>query len=353
MLYRILFDRFIIHSDAEEAHTRAIAALKFAQSNPLGRACLRLIGGARPAHRVPARAQGGPLRRSLPGRLGLAAGMDKDAQCVEAWSRLGFGFVEIGTVTPRPQPGNEKPRLWRIPEERALRNAMGFNNEGAEAAARRLRALRQNPRTRGIVVGANIGKNKVTPADRAADDYATVARYLAKYVDYLVINVSSPNTVGLRDLQAVESLEPILTAVQAAVAEASPREVPILVKIAPDLADADIVAVAELVKRLGLDGVAATNTTINHPYERGGVSGAPLKQRAREVVRLLRAHLGPDPIIMGMGGIETAADAQELINAGADLVEALSAFVYEGPAWPGKINRELGQAPGNWPTLRH
>src|SRR4051794_15237067 len=207
---------------------------------------VRATLGRRPTTPVPAEADGGPFARPVPGRLGLAAGMDKDADTVLGMDMLGFGFVEVGTVTALPQPGNDRPRLWRHVDLRALRNRMGFNNRGAAAAGEELRRLRGTRRGRSVVVGANIGKSKVTPLADAVGDYVTSARSVARWADYLVVNVSSPNTPGLRDLQAVDSLRPILAAVQAAADEAAGRHVPLLVKIAPDLADGDLDAVADL-----------------------------------------------------------------------------------------------------------
>src|SRR5690606_28292156 len=200
----------------------------------------------------------------------------------------GLGPARAGTVPAAPTPGNDRPRLWRHPEQRALRNRMGFNNAGAGAAAERLRRLRSARRGRSVVVGVNIGKSRVTPVDDAVGDYATSARLLARWADYLTVNVSSPNTPGLRDLQSVDALRPILTAVQREADAAAGRRVPVLVKVAPDLDDDDVAAVADLVTELGLAGVVATNTTIAHPHGAGGLSGRPLHARAVEVVRLLR-----------------------------------------------------------------
>jgi len=285
--------------------------------------------------------------RELPGPLGLAAGFDKDAKGVRALLSLGFGFVEVGTVTADPQPGNPRPRLFRLPRDRALINRMGFNNAGAAAAARRLAH-------RGAgTVGVNIGKTKrVAEADAIADFTASASR-LAPLADYLVVNVSSPNTPGLRDLQAADKLRPLLTAVRAACDLASPMcRVPLLVKIAPDLADADIDAIAELALELGLDGIIATNTTIartglSTPDDviaalgAGGLSGAPLKARALAVLQRLRAKVGARLTLVAAGGIETADDAWQRIRAGATLVQAYTGFIYGGPGWPRRVHREL------------
>jgi dihydroorotate dehydrogenase len=260
---------------------------------------------------------------------------------------LGFGFVEIGTVTAEAQPGNPRPRMFRLPRDRALVNRLGFNNAGAAAAAARLAA-------RGAgVVGANIGKTKRVAEAEAAADFAASAARLAPHADYLVVNVSSPNTPGLRDLQAATKLEPILRAVRAACDGAAPgRRVPLLVKIAPDLADEDIDAVADLALALGLDGIIATNTTISRAglatpaatvtaLGAGGLSGAPLKARALAVLQRLRARAGDRLALVAVGGIETGADAWARIRAGATLVQAYTGFVYGGPAWPRRVHREL------------
>jgi len=271
--------------------------------------------------------------------------MDKDAEAVLGMSALGYAFVEIGTVTPRPQPGNEAPRLWRLMEDRGLRNRMGFNNAGADAAAEKLRELRSTHAGRAAIVGANIGKNKVTPEAEAPADYEYCAKTLAHWVDFVVVNVSSPNTPGLRDLQSVDHLRPILQAARRGCEAGAPdRIMPLFVKIAPDLADEDIVAVVELTKELGLAGVVATNTTINHDLGEGGVSGAPLLPRALEVVSLVARHLDDEQILIGTGGISSPEDALRMIGAGADLVEAFSAFIFEGPSWPGEVSRALQRA---------
>lgn len=286
--------------------------------------------------------------KDMPGPLGLAAGFDKDAQHVRQMLTLGFGFIEIGTVTAEGQPGNPKPRLFRLPRDKALVNRMGFNNDGAAAAARRL-----VHRPSDAVVGINIGKTKRVA--EAIADFTTSARQLATYADYMVVNVSSPNTPGLRDLQAVDKLRPLLAAVRAACDEVSPlRRIPLLVKIAPDLADADIDAVADLALELGLDGIIATNTTIARTglatpaavveaLGAGGLSGAPLKQRSLAVLRRLRARVGTKCLLIAVGGISTAEDAWERIRAGATLVQGYSAFIYHGPAWARDVHRGLAR----------
>jgi len=338
VLYGLLFRSVLVRADPERAHELALRLIRGVAATPVLSHAVRATLGRRPRTAVRT-----PLGRSVPGVLGLAAGMDKDAATVLGMDMLGFGHVEVGTVTAHPQPGNDRPRLWRHPAEGALVNRMGFNNAGAHTAAERLRALRSTRRGRSVVVGVNIGKSRVTPVEDAVSDYATSARLLARWADYLTVNVSSPNTPGLRDLQAVDSLRPILTAVQREADAAAGRHVPVLVKVAPDLDDDDVTAVADLVTSVGLAGVVATNTTIAHPHGAGGLSGRPLHARAVEVVRLLRERLGPDAVVVGVGGIGDAAGARRMLAAGADLLQAYTAFVYQGPAWPGALNRELAR----------
>src|SRR5262245_49167118 len=309
-MYRFLYWLVLQRLSAEGTHRISFAMLRALAAVPgMAAVVQRLFAPRDPVLRVHV------FGRELPGPLGLAAGFDKDAKGVRALLALGFGFVEVGTVTAEAQPGNPKPRLFRLPRDRALVNRMGFNNDGATAAARRL------VRRPSGVVGINIGKTKrVAEADAIADFVASAER-LAPLADYLVVNVSSPNTPGLRDLQAVEKLRPLLAAVRAACDTASPlRRIPLLVKIAPDLADADIDAVADLALELGLDGIIATNTTIARTGlatpERavaalgaGGVSGAPVRDRALAVLRRLRARVGARLTLISVGGIESADDA--------------------------------------------
>ena len=268
---------------------------------------------------------------SFPGPLGLAAGFDKDGLGLHTWGPLGFGYAEVGTVTAQAQPGNPQPRLFRLPADRALLNRMGFNNHGAGQLA--LRLARHHP---DVPIGVNIGKSKATPPERAVDDYRSSARLLGPLAAYLVVNVSSPNTPGLRDLQAVEALRPILTAV---LAETS---TPVLVKIAPDLSAEDVDAVADLAVELGLAGIVATNTTISRAGLRtpgvdalgpGGISGPPVADRALAVLRRLRARVGDRLVLISVGGIETAEDAWQRITAGAALLQGYTGFVYGGGLW--------------------
>ncbi len=337
-IYRRVYERVLVRVDAEQAHHRAASLIAAAGRAPLRPVVAGLLGRTGTSAARP-QAWG----REPAGPLGIAAGFDKDARMALGLAAMGFAFVEVGTVTARPQPGNDRPRLFRVPAEHALVNRMGFNNLGADAARGRLRRLRRSAAGKQLVLGANIGKSKVTPPERAAEDYVYSARRLAPYVDYLVVNVSSPNTPGLRDLQATESLRPILAAVTEQAAYAAGREVPVLVKIAPDLADADVDAVADLALDLGLAGVSAVNTTIAHDHGAGGLSGPPLLERGLTVVSRLRRRLGEGPMIIGMGGISSATDVRAYLAAGADLTQAYTGFVYGGPTWPGRINRELMQ----------
>lgn len=272
-------------------------------------------------------------------RLGLAAGFDKNATLVKPSHALGFGHVEVGTVTAIAQPGNPKPRMFRLVAQRALINRMGFNNDGAEVVAKRLRKLRASSQNL-PVIGVNIGKSKVVPPEQAAADYRTSAKLLAPVADYLTVNVSSPNTPGLRDLQQTSSLEPILRAV---LDEAG--GVPVLVKLAPDLANDDLVEIIALVKELGLAGVIAANTTIGRNFagdpsilaEPGGLSGPMLFPRMLEMLTLIRNQLDHNFTLIAVGGIETKAQAQQCLSAGADLVQAYTGLVYGGPLWPRRV----------------
>ncbi|WP_396124794.1 quinone-dependent dihydroorotate dehydrogenase [Corynebacterium sp. HS2168-gen11] len=275
---------------------------------------------------------------TFPRPLGLAAGFDKDGHAPDAWSALGFGYAELGTVTASAQPGNPQPRLFRLPADKAILNRMGFNNSGAAVVAENLRRRRTN-----AVIGINIGKTKVVPAEQAVDDYRKSASLLGGLADYLVVNVSSPNTPGLRDLQAVESLRPILAAVQAA------TDTPVLVKIAPDLSDADVDAVADLAMELKLDGIVATNTTIGREGLQtpsqivadmgpGGISGPPVAERSLEVLQRLRQRCGDAMVLIAVGGISTPQQAWERIAAGASLLQGYTPMIYGGPDWIREIH---------------
>lgn len=334
-MYRLLFALLLRRLPAETAHAIGFRLIRVAASVAPVRWMMRTVLTVRD-----------PVLHNtvfcvdfaLP--LGLAAGFDKNAEGVDAWGALGFGCVEVGTVTAHAQPGNPRPRMFRLPADRAVINRMGFNNHGSGAAADALRTRRSR-----LPVGVNIGKTKVVPAAAAAADYAHSARLLAPLADYLVVNVSSPNTPGLRDLQAVDALRPLLSAVLEVVS------VPVLVKIAPDLPDADVDAVADLAVELGLAGIVATNTTLSRAGLRsdadscgaGGLSGAPLGRRSVEVLRRLHARVGSELVLVSVGGIETAEDAWERITAGASLIQGYTGFVYAGPFWARMIHRGLAQ----------
>ncbi|MEE1929045.1 quinone-dependent dihydroorotate dehydrogenase [Streptomyces sp. TRM 70351] len=347
-MYRLLFDLLLRRLDPERAHHLAFGWIRALARVPVLRTfAAALLAPRDPALRVEA------LGRRMHGPFGLAAGFDKNAVGIDGLTMLGFDHVEIGTVTARPQPGNPPRRLFRLVADRALINRMGFNNEGSAAVAGRLAARAAGRPPFRAVVGVNIGKTKAVPEEEAVADYVTSAERLAPHADYLVVNVSSPNTPGLRNLQAAEQLRPLLAAVRAAADRAVPgRHVPLLVKIAPDLADADVDAVADLAVELALDGIIATNTTIAREGlglradaaltgEGGGLSGAPLRQRSLEVLRRLYARVGDRLTLVGVGGVESAEDAWERILAGATLVQGYSAFVYEGPLWARRVHRGL------------
>ena len=337
-MYRLLFSLVFSRMDPERAHHLAFRVIRALPALGLGRLVERSTA---PGPELAVDALG--LRFASP--FGVAAGFDKDALAVVGLGNLGFGHVEVGTITALPQPGNEKPRLFRLVADRALVNRMGFNNGGADAAAGRISLLAR--RRRRPVLGVNIGKSRVTPVEQATDDYVRSARVLAPYADYLVVNVSSPNTPGLRGLQELDALAPLLEAVR----EAAGRT-PLLVKIAPDLEDAEVVRICELAVRLGLDGLIATNTTISRAglvtpaaeveaIGAGGLSGAPLAARSLAVLRLIREHVPPSMCVISVGGVETAEDVQDRLDAGATLVQGYTAFIYRGPLWARQVNRGL------------
>ncbi len=334
-LYALVL-RALFLIDPERIHHLSFRAIRVATALPLvGPLIARVLSSRDPVLRTRV------FGVDFPAPLGLAAGFDKNAEGVAAWGPMGFGFAEVGTVTGRAQPGNPAPRLFRLPADRALVNRMGFNNEGADAAAVRLRARRG-----GVPIGINIGKTKAVPVDEAADDYRYSAALLAPLADFLIVNVSSPNTPGLRDLQAVDSLRPLLQTVL------DVAQTPVLVKIAPDLADADVDAVADLAVELGLAGIVATNTTVSRAglatpaaeVERigaGGLSGAPVADRSLEVLRRLHARVGDRLVIVSVGGIFSAEQAWQRITAGASLLQGYTGFIYGGPFWMRRIHRGL------------
>ncbi len=273
--------------------------------------------------------------------VGLAAGFDKDAKLYKELDQLGFGFVEIGTVTPKPQPGNEKKRLFRLKEDEAIINRMGFNNEGVEAAVSRLR------HNKNVLIGGNIGKNKITPNEEAVNDYLICFNALFEFVDYFVVNVSSPNTPNLRELQDKKPLTDLLNTLQSRNMEMKVQK-PILLKIAPDLSDSQLLDIIDIIKETGIAGVIATNTTISreglksdNQNEIGGLSGKPLKNRSTEVIKFLSEKGDKAFPIIGVGGIHSAEDALEKLNAGASLVQLYTGFIYEGPGLIKEINKKI------------
>jgi len=325
----------LFHLDPEVSHDLSIAAL----------GCYGRGPGIIRAHTGPGVA-GQPIELmdlKFPNRLGLAAGLDKDAQAVEGLARLGFGFVEVGTVTPKAQPGNDKPRLFRLAEHQAIINRMGFNNHGVVAMARRLEAVRRRNRLGGTLVGVNVGKNKDTPLETAVSDYTRCMEVVYPLADYLTINLSSPNTPGLRQLQSGDDLERVLGGVATSREQLSvqhSRRIPLLVKVAPDLHADDVVEVARAIKIHGIDGVIATNTTLSREglgdspvaAQAGGLSGAPLTSLARQKVAEFRQALGAQVPLIGVGGIVDVASGEAMFAAGADLVQIYSGFIYQGPA---------------------
>ncbi|MDJ1115163.1 quinone-dependent dihydroorotate dehydrogenase [Microbacterium dauci] len=342
-MYRLLFDLVLRRFDAETAHHLGMAVVRLAG--------LRIVSPIlRPFTRPDPRLRTEAMGLVFESPFGIAAGFDKNAVGAMGLWAFGFGHIEVGTVTAIPQDGNPKPRLFRLIADRALINRMGFNNRGAAAAAARLERMRaRHPRP---VIGVNIGKSRVVDVTDATADYVTSTRAVAPVADYLVVNVSSPNTPGLRGLQAAETLRPLLEAVLEAAGAT-----PLLVKIAPDLEDDEIDAIAALAVDVGLAGIVATNTTISREglttdaavveaYGAGGLSGAPLRARALEVLRRVRAAVPEDFCVIAAGGVETAADVAERLAAGADLVQGYSAFIYEGPFWGRKLNRGLAALRG-------
>lgn len=337
-MYRTLFSLVLSKLDPERAHHLAFLVIRALPVLGLGRLVRRFTA---PDPSLAVEALG--LRFDSP--FGVAAGFDKNGEAVIGLGQLGFGHVEVGTITAIAQPGNDKPRLFRLIPDRAVINRMGFNNQGAAAAANRLLGV---VRTRNRpVLGVNIGKSRVVAVEDATADYLTSARALSPLADYLVVNVSSPNTPGLRGLQELELLSPLLSAVKEVAGDK-----PLLVKIAPDLTDEQVEKIAALVVDLGLAGIIATNTTISRDGLRtdpavvaaagaGGLSGAPLADRSLEVLKLIRATVPADLCVISVGGVETAADVQERLDAGATLVQGYTAFLYLGPLWARQINRGL------------
>ena len=291
----------------------------------------------------------------FPNRVGMAAGLDKNARCIDALGAMGFGFVEVGTVTPKAQPGNPKPRMFRLPEARALINRLGFNNEGLEAFLRNVQQAqfrKQASQQRPMLLGLNIGKNATTPIENATSDYLICLEGVYPHADYVTVNISSPNTQNLRALQSDAALDALLGAIaerREALATQHQRRVPVFVKIAPDLDEAQVAVIAATLQRHGMDGVIATNTTISrtavqgmrHAEETGGLSGAPVLEASNQVIRQLRAALGSGFPIIGVGGILSADDAVSKIRAGADVVQIYTGLIYEGPALVAKAAKAI------------
>lgn len=338
-MYKAFFDLVFSKIDPEKAHY-------------LGMFLIRVLGKTGLAKLLNFGVQAKPVAAmglEFGGPFGMAAGFDKNAVAVKELGDLGFSHVEIGTVTAHPQQGNPKPRLFRLKADFALVNRMGFNNEGADAVASRLSKLRDKNKKLPII-GVNIGKSRITEVGEAVSDYSYSAEKLSPYADYLAVNVSSPNTPGLRSLQAIDQLEPILRAVLA-----KSLGKPVLVKIAPDLADEDIIEVSKLCTKLKLAGVIATNTTVSRLGLRtnpmivksigdGGLSGPVLAQRSIEVLKLLRSNLGSETAIISVGGVVSAQDVIQRLELGATLVQGYTSFVYQGPLWARRINAGLASS---------
>ncbi|MBB6611100.1 quinone-dependent dihydroorotate dehydrogenase [Pontibacter sp. Tf4] len=340
-MYKSLLRPLLFKLDPEKVHYLTTDALRTIYKLPFAQTISNSMFGVHSPK----------LERNLfgltfPNPVGLAAGFDKDAKLIDELANLGFGFIEIGTLTPKGQEGNPKPRLFRLPEDQAIINRMGFNNEGVDAAVARLKTRQSN-----IIVGGNIGKNKITPNEEALNDYLYCFKALYEVVDYFVVNVSSPNTPDLRALQEKEPLQQLLLALQEQNSK-MPKPKPLLLKIAPDLNEPQLNDIIEIAKEAKLSGIIATNTTISrdglHTSSQkvqdigaGGLSGKPLTKRSTEIIRYLRQHLPQTIKLIGVGGIMTAEDALEKLDAGADLVQLYTGFIYEGPALISQINKKL------------
>ncbi|WP_422842860.1 quinone-dependent dihydroorotate dehydrogenase [Acidovorax sp. M2(2025)] len=338
---------FLFGMDAEAAHELTMDMLARGQRTPLQWAwCNETVDD-------PVELAG----LTFPNRVGLAAGLDKNARCIDALGAMGFGFVEVGTVTPKAQPGNPKPRMFRLPEARALINRLGFNNEGLDAFLSNVQKarFRSQPRKHPLLLGLNIGKNATTPIEDATRDYLTCLEGVYPHADYVTVNISSPNTQNLRALQSDAALDGLLEAIASrreALASQHGRRVPVFVKIAPDLDEAQVAVIAATLQRHGMDGVIATNTTISraavqglrHAEETGGLSGAPVLEASNQVIRQLRAALGSRYPIIGVGGILSAEDAVSKIRAGADVVQIYTGLIYEGPALVAQAARAIKAA---------
>jgi dihydroorotate dehydrogenase len=313
--------------DAETIHELTIKGLKNTGSNPLN-ALYKQHVADKPVN---------VMGIDFPNPLGLAAGLDKNAECINAFAAMGFGFIEVGTVTPRPQPGNDKPRIFRLPEASAIINRMGFNNKGVDYLVSQVRAAKFDG-----VLGINIGKNKDTPEENAKDDYIHCMRKVYNFATYITVNISSPNTPGLRSLQYGDALNELLSALkaeQATLAHQYGKYIPLAVKIAPDLTEDEVISIAKSLIDNGIDGVIATNTTLSregveqleHSTEQGGLSGKPVKDKSTTVIRILAKALDSKLPIIGVGGIASSNDANEKLAAGASLVQVYTGFIYQGP----------------------
>ena len=335
---------FLFGMDAEAAHELTMNMLARGQRTPLQWAwCNETVHD-------PIELAG--LR--FPNRVGMAAGLDKNARCIDALAAMGFGFVEVGTVTPKPQPGNPKPRMFRLPEARALINRLGFNNEGLDAFLHNVQQAqcRTSPQQNPLLLGLNIGKNAATPIENATSDYLICLEGVYPHADYVTVNISSPNTQNLRALQSDAALDALLGAIaerRETLASRHGRRVPVFVKIAPDLDESQVSVIADTLQKHGMDGVIATNTTISraavqgmrHADETGGLSGAPVLEASNQVIRQLRAALGSRFPIIGVGGILSADDAVSKIRAGADVVQIYTGLIYEGPQLVAKAARAI------------
>jgi dihydroorotate dehydrogenase len=351
-MYRLFFRLVLSHLDPEFAHHLAFLVIRMLPAIGLGSLVRR---ATRPDPRLAVETLG----LTFPSPFGVAAGFDKDARGIRGLGQLGFGHVEVGTITARAQPGNPKPRLFRLIPDRAVINRMGFNNHGAAAAVPRL--AREASRSIRPIIGVNIGKSRVVDVDDAIPDYLETTRLLAPHADYLVVNVSSPNTPGLRGLQELDKLAPLLRAVRDEAGTARAGRVPVLVKIAPDLTDDEVRKIADLVVDVNLDGIVATNTTLSREGLQtapaivqaagaGGLSGPPVAARAVEVLKLLRATVPAELCLISVGGVESGADVAARLAAGATLVQGYTAFLYRGPFWASAINKDLAKI--SWGTAR-
>ena len=333
---------FLFQLDPETAHDLTLQALARGQPTPLRWAWQEA-------------AVSDPLQLAgltFPNRVGLAAGLDKNARCIDALAGMGFGFIEVGTVTPRAQAGNPKPRMFRLPQAQALINRLGFNNDGLDAFVANVQRSTVRSKRGRIVLGLNIGKNAATPIEQATDDYLLGLAGVYPHADYVTVNISSPNTQNLRALQSDAALDALLSAIAAErerLSAAQGRRVPIFVKIAPDLDEAQVAVIAATLTRHGMDGVIATNPTLArdavqglpHAGEAGGLSGSPVRDKSNSVIRQLRAALGPAFPIIGVGGILSAQDAADKIRAGADVVQIYTGLIYQGPALVGQAARAI------------